>query len=95
MSAEVERIRKINSKKKYGHIDSAVSHCAFLLTEIDRLNKEVSTNVNAARIFGEEVHRLRTLIADWHWMDIPSRERLQDEAEKIRQERSADALEKT
>lgn len=35
MSKEVERIRKINATKKHGHIDSAVSHVAFLLKLVD------------------------------------------------------------
>ena len=36
--AEIDRIRKINATKAHGHIDSAVSHCAFLLQCIDSLN---------------------------------------------------------
>lgn len=66
-----------------------------LEAKVLHLEKEISTHLNAGRIFGEEVYRLRTLIAEWSWMDIPSRERLQAEAEKIRQERIADALEKS
>jgi hypothetical protein len=44
---EVERIRKINSTKKYGHIDSAVSHCAFLLNYIDLLTKRYLRAIGA------------------------------------------------
>lgn len=42
MNTEVERIRKINATKAHGHIDSAVSHCAFLLSHVDLLDKQNS-----------------------------------------------------
>jgi hypothetical protein len=40
MTAEIERIRKINATKKHGHIDSAVAHCAFLLNALSELEQQ-------------------------------------------------------
>lgn len=47
---EVERIRRINGKKAHGHIDSAVSHCAFLLSYIDVLEQQNSHGEARSRI---------------------------------------------
>jgi hypothetical protein len=34
-------IQKLNQTKKYGHTNSAVEHCAELITEVERLNLEI------------------------------------------------------
>lgn len=65
-SEEVERIRKINSKKKHGHIDSAVSHCAFLLNYIDVLeqqksNGEMLSRINCLAMFVRRMRRVMSL----------------------------------
>jgi hypothetical protein len=47
MSEQVKRIRKINATKAHGHIDSAVSHCAFLLVYVDELEAKYQELVDA------------------------------------------------
>lgn len=44
---EVDRIRKLNTAKVHGHVDSAVSHCAFLLNHITELDAKYQELVDA------------------------------------------------
>ena len=37
----IEQIRKINATKTFGHGESAVSHCAFLLKQVDELQAQL------------------------------------------------------
>lgn len=64
--AELERIRDINAKKAHGHIDSAVSHCAFLLNYIDVLEQQNSdgqarSHIESLAMFVRRMRRVMSL----------------------------------
>jgi len=68
-TTEIERIRKINATKAHGHIDSAVSHCAYLLECVDLLHEQNLDLLEALQILKDRWASGKASVRDWKKID--------------------------